>query len=275
MKLNLLIGATLVLGLGSCSTAYRSGQTPDDLYYSPGRSQDEYVQVKEKDDRAYNNNYENGDDYYEDRYLRMRVANRYQWGVLDDYYFNNPYAYNYYGGAFMGSAWNNPWNSYFLWNNFYNPYAFNPGFYHGGGGYYGGGFYGGGGYYGGGFGGHVVNTRVRTPSRPISFNPASYSNGNTRSNNNARNYSRSYINNNNGSRYSNSNGSNSNSGRYNNGYNGSNSGRNNSNSGYQPSNNNNNTPSRSYNPPPSTGGSSSGGSSSSGSTGGGTTRPPR
>src|SRR4051812_16104936 len=125
MKLNLLIGSALLLAMSSCSTAYRSGQTPDDLYYSPGKPQDEYVQANKRDDRSYE-----GDDpddyqtYQEDRYLRMRVANRAQWSVLDDYYFYNPYAYGYYGGAFaMGPGFNSPWSSYHMWNNYYNPYA--------------------------------------------------------------------------------------------------------------------------------------------------------
>ena len=232
MKLNLLIGAVLLVSFSSCSTAYRSGQTPDDLYYSPGRTQDEYVRVDKKDDRSYS-----GDDYYEDRYLRMRVQNRYQWSVLDDYYFNSPYSYNYYGGAFLGRSLYDPWNSYHMWNNFYNPYG---GLYNG---YYGGGMYGGG-FYGGGYGGHIVvgNKGYRNPARPISFNPSSYSTGNNSrpNSNNARSSSRNYYNNNNNnSRYNNSNRSNN----YN--YNNGNTGR--SSNNYQ--NENRSAPERSYNPP--------------------------
>lgn len=261
MKLNLLIGAVLLVSISSCSTAYRSGQTPDDLYYSPGRVQDEYVRVEKNDDRYYD-----GDEYYEDRYLRMRVQNRYQWSVLDDYYFNSPYSYNYYGGAFLGSSFNNPWSSYHMWNNYYNPYG---GFYNGYG-YYGGH----GGYYGGGFGGGpivIVSPRVTAPARPITFNPSSYGTSNPRQNtsnsyyNNSRNNSRNYYNSgNNNSRYNNNN---SNRNSYNNG----NSGRN---SGYESQTRS--TPDRSYNPPASNSSQSSGGSSrSSSGSSSGSTRPPR
>ena len=49
------------------------------------------------------------EDYYEDRFLRMRIEDRYRWSALDDYYFNNTYAYNSYGNY---NSWNSPWNSY-------------------------------------------------------------------------------------------------------------------------------------------------------------------
>ncbi|MET0637537.1 MAG: hypothetical protein ABWZ25_16010 [Chitinophagaceae bacterium] len=268
MKLNLLFGSVLLVTVSSCSTAYRTGQTPDDVYYSPGKAQDEYVKAT-KEDRA-----EEGDDpddyetYAENRYLRMRVANRTQWSVLDDYYFYSPLSYSYYGGAFaLGYGWNNPWSSYHMWNNFYNPYG---GYY--GGGYYGGGYYGGGyhggGYYGGGYYGGGLVTRYRTPSRPVSFNPSSYTNGNRpRGNSNSgRSNGSNYYN---GSRYNNSNGN-----SYGGGSRPSNSGRNNNNSSYEPSRNNN-TPSRSYNP---SSGNQSSGSNSGRSSGGSSTppaRPPR
>ncbi len=65
----LLVLSTAVLG--SCTSAYKTGQTPDDVYYSPARQQDEYVNVKENDDRRYQGN----DEYYDDQYLRMKVHN--------------------------------------------------------------------------------------------------------------------------------------------------------------------------------------------------------
>lgn len=120
MKSSILLLIAGTLAFSSCTTAYKTGQTPDDVYYSPDRPQDEYVRVNNDNDRRYQNDDE---DYYEDRYLRMKVRNRYQWNDLDDYYFyNNRYAYSYYN---TWGYWNNPWNPYLSWNYYYNPYCTN------------------------------------------------------------------------------------------------------------------------------------------------------
>lgn len=255
MKTYIPLLLVLAVAFSSCSTAYKNTQTPDDVYYSPTRPQDEYVRIEKREDRGYRQ--ETSDTYYEDRYLRMRVRDRYRWSALDDFYFNNTYAYNYYG---YSNNWNNPWNNYYAWNNYYNPYYY--------GGYYGGHF--GGNYYGGGIK-YPINT-VR-PSRPVAFNPNSYGNSPSRPANaraqgsnysqyNNRNNSYNSNRNNTGYRYNNSNSSSS---------------RSNNSSYTPPANNNNNnstnTPTRSYTPPASSSSSSSSGSSSGGSSGGG--RPPR
>ncbi len=283
MKSSILF-STIVLAavlFSSCTSAYRAGQTPDDVYFSPTKeAPDEYVQAQ---DRRDNRMYEGSDQYYEDRFLRMRVANRGTWSALDNYYFNSPYGYN----AFMYSdpfMWNSPWNNYWRWNSFYNPYG------HGGLGWYGGGYYGnwaGGGWNSwGGWGGYHPGVVViggggsHQPrvinSRPVAFNRNAYVPG---GNNNARirgnalgnNYQNSNSNRlansyrgTNATGYSNYNNSNSNSGRYNNSYN-NNSSRNNNN--YRSDNYSNNN-SRSYTPPASSNSSSSG-RSSGGSSGGG------
>lgn len=111
MKSTLLILGLATLVLGSCSTAYKSGQTPDDVYYSPVRPQDEYLTSQKEDDRQYRYN----DDYYSDRYLHMKVADRTRWGTLDDWYYND-YRYRRYYPYY------NDWNAYSYWNNYYNPY---------------------------------------------------------------------------------------------------------------------------------------------------------
>ena len=80
MRLYILFLALAALTLGSCTTAYKTGQTPDDVYYSPVRPQDEYVVTQQQDDRYYGGN----EDYYTDRYLRMRLTNPYRWSALDD-----------------------------------------------------------------------------------------------------------------------------------------------------------------------------------------------
>lgn len=234
-----VLAVAVTLTLGSCTTAYKTGQTPDDVYFSPVRSQDEYVTINQREDNEYR-----GNDYYGDRYIRMRMLNRNRWSVLDDYYFDNPYAYNYYGSY---GNWNNPWNSYWTWNSFYNP------------------------YYGGGS--VIIKNPVayKAPSRAVVFNPNSYINNNPVPQ--QYNAKMGYSSPSNGSRpgnntrYNNSNSNNSNYSRSNN----------NSYSG----NNSNSTPSRSYNPTSNSSNSSSSSSSagksssSSSSSSSGSTRPPR
>ena len=85
------IASALVL-LSSCSV-YREGQTPDDVYYSPARTQQgaDYVQADNgrEDGRRYRSRdtYNGYDDYagVDDRWLMMRVRNRSRWSLFDDY----------------------------------------------------------------------------------------------------------------------------------------------------------------------------------------------
>ena len=224
MKSQIFLLALIVAALSSCTSAYKTGQTPDDVYFSPARPQDEYVRVEKQDDRRY----QSRDEYYDDRFLRMRVQNRYRWSALDDYYFNNPYAYNYYG---YSNNWNNPWSDYWTWNNYYNPYC------HQGGGVI------------------IKNPTAYTPppGKPIAFNPSSYVGNNSYQAAGIKGVSSGYYNttrnyNNGGTRYNNSNSNSGSSRSYSNQSN---------NNSYTPSSS---TPSRSYTPSSS---SSSGSSSSS------------
>ncbi len=110
-----------VIVLSSCTTAYKSGQTPDDVYFSPVRQQEEYARVENDDkERRYK-----GDErsYYEeeDRYLRMKVRDRQRWVYLDDYY-RDPYAYKYNRYYNYDNCYCNA-NQY--WNRYYNPYYSN------------------------------------------------------------------------------------------------------------------------------------------------------
>ncbi|HET9823782.1 MAG TPA: hypothetical protein VFP87_00535 [Chitinophagaceae bacterium] len=102
--------------LSGCTSAYKTGQTPDDVYFSPGRQHDEYLTMKDNNDR----NYRSDDEYDNDAYLRMKVHNRVMWSDLDDYYFYNPrYSYSYYNAW----NWNNPFSPFTYWNYYYNPYC--------------------------------------------------------------------------------------------------------------------------------------------------------
>ena len=104
---------SLLIVFASCTSTYKSGQTPDDVYFSPERPQDEYVQVNNNDDRRYMSD----EEYRDDRYLRMKVRNR-RWSTLEDSY---AYGYNYYPSLSYGY---NYWNAVPLWNYYYNPYCY-------------------------------------------------------------------------------------------------------------------------------------------------------
>ena len=96
---------SLAIAFASCTSAYKSGQTPDDVYFSPARPQDEYVRVEKNDDRQYRND----EAYRDDRYLRMKVRDR-RWAMLEDNYYYNYYpTYNYYPSVSLG--YYSPWSA--------------------------------------------------------------------------------------------------------------------------------------------------------------------
>jgi hypothetical protein len=134
-----LITASLLTG---CSSAYQTGQTPDDLYYSPGKDINaSEVRRQNEDEERYQQNVSTIDD----RYLRMKVANRNQWSDLDDFSYWNDMRFNFSPGfntigfnnfqswnmhPNFNSPWNigwntgwnfglgiNPWNSFGGWGN--------------------------------------------------------------------------------------------------------------------------------------------------------------
>lgn len=267
MKYNFLLVALSAVILTSCSTAYRGGQTPDDVYYSPTR---EAGGIAKTDESNRYDKYETYTSSEDDNYLRMRIRNRNRWRTIDDfdYWYNPNYAssfgYSPYG-SFTPYNLNNQlyfnygypsWNTW-GYNNFgpqyYNSWNFHPSPYNS--------YRPIGGYYGGIYT-NAPNVIIKNPvkastsvARPTlnSYRNNEYNN----SNNNRRTLgetlnkvfspNNSGYNNSNNSVYSNRNSS--------------------SNSTYE-------APSRSYTPPASSNSSSS---SSSGATqsSGGSVRPPR
>ena len=136
MKTKYLLLVGLVVILGSCSTAYRSGQTPDDVYYSPvPPAAETYVVTNNSNDR---NSYSARN--AEERTIRRGINDsRYRNTVTFDvgYGYNpfgyNPYAYNSFG--YNPYSYNSfGYNSYgynpYSFNNygkgFYDPYGYNP-----------------------------------------------------------------------------------------------------------------------------------------------------
>lgn len=117
MKPTLLILALIsAAAITGCSTAYRTGQTPDDVYYSAAKPQPEQKD-QDRDEVREDKDQRLDEEYYDDRFLRMKVRNYRQWSNLDDWYYYDKYSsvYSYYYGSF-----NNPYNS---WNYYYNPYC--------------------------------------------------------------------------------------------------------------------------------------------------------
>lgn len=129
-----LLFSSLIAGslLTGCSAVYQSGQTPDDVYFSPGREAAAEVRRNRDDEERYQEYVTTMDD----RYLRMRVANRDRWNTIDNFnYWNDmrydfsPNNYNTFNNSFGRNTWGlqlNPWNigwgnGYGLnaWNNWY------------------------------------------------------------------------------------------------------------------------------------------------------------
>ncbi len=118
-----MIAASLLTG---CSAVYQSGQTPDDLYFSPGKDlSSSEVRKQNNDEERYQQNVSTIDD----RYLRMKVSNRNQWSNLDDFSYWNDMRYNFapnnsyngfnnFYGSGLHSNFNSPWN--IGWNTGWN-----------------------------------------------------------------------------------------------------------------------------------------------------------
>jgi hypothetical protein len=86
-----LLLALSVAAFSSCSTAYKSGQTPDDVYYSPVRPDEESINNDRNDDKRDQATYRPAEDWQ----VRMAIRDR-RWRDLDDYsYDNSPYNYCY------------------------------------------------------------------------------------------------------------------------------------------------------------------------------------
>jgi hypothetical protein len=162
-----IVPAVLLCSIYSCSTYKNSAVTPDDVYYSPGKS------ATPAGTQGSNS------DYYStpnENYVKMRVQDPDKWSYFDDYNYDyyggyspysaySPYGYGggfglsmsygpgFYSPCYGGFGYYSPlsyYNSYYAWNNFYNPY----------------------------YGGVVVingkNTATPSYTRMSNFNPSAY-----------------------------------------------------------------------------------------------------
>ena len=151
---------------GCTSLQQTTAIASDDLYYTPNKPSEELVAQNTEDE------YQDYQNYQDDRYLRLKVANRNRWSGIDDWgYWNDPRYNNSFYPSYMGwnswytgyygSSWYSPFGASFTmgWGG-YNPYSsfgygfgFNDFGYGGLGFGYGGFDYGGFGYGGFGYGG--------------------------------------------------------------------------------------------------------------------------
>jgi hypothetical protein len=106
MNTKLLLALISVAVFSSCTTMYKSGQTPDDVYYSPERT---YGEGKTEERVERNEQY-----YSEDRAIRMGI-NDSRWRYLD-----NDYGYNVYYSPY--NQYYSPYNYGFNHGYYYNPY---------------------------------------------------------------------------------------------------------------------------------------------------------
>lgn len=108
MQPKTLLIALSVVAFSSCSTAYKTGQTPDDVYFSPVRAVE--VTTKQSDDRNQVNRYRREDDYE----ITMSIRDRRWRDFRDDYnYSYSPYNY----------ATCNTFNYGYYYNPYYYPWA--------------------------------------------------------------------------------------------------------------------------------------------------------
>jgi hypothetical protein len=105
MQSKILLFALSVAAFSSCSTAYKTGHTPDDVYYSPVKpvAEKKYTE-KEEDRQQVNNDYE----------ITMAVRDHRWRNFRDDYeYDNSPYNYCYCSCK----------NTGYYYNPYYYPWA--------------------------------------------------------------------------------------------------------------------------------------------------------
>lgn len=127
MTTRIVLLAAAIAGFSSCAT-YRSGQTPDDVYYSPARETEAYVETRRDDEGrvSYSN--------LEDRRIRQQIRDQRFRNFDDDFYWNNPrfsstMGWNTWNNPWGWNSWGSNWNTWSLgwnsWNTWNNPFGWN------------------------------------------------------------------------------------------------------------------------------------------------------
>jgi hypothetical protein len=163
-----------ILGTSCTSLQQSTAIASDDLYATPHATETVRNEERIQDTLSEQYAYQDYQNYQDDRYLRLKVANRDRWSSIDDYgywndpRYNNAYYPSYTGWnswytGYYGASWYDPFGASFAmgWGG-YGPYmnsyyslgwGFNDFAFGGGYGGYGGFGYGGFGYGGFGYGG--------------------------------------------------------------------------------------------------------------------------
>jgi hypothetical protein len=118
MNTKFLLLAFGIAGLTGCATSYKTGQTPDDVYFSPAPKYVEKETVKEERENREDGYYD-----YRDRAVRLKTGNYRRWNSLD-----NPY---YFDGYSYSPSNNYRYNYSYGYSYNYNPYSYNNSGYYG------------------------------------------------------------------------------------------------------------------------------------------------
>jgi len=117
---NWFIYILVIIAFSSCSSVYRTAQTPDDIYYTPATTQS-FKKMEARKENYGSDNYQtiiNKDD----KYLRMKAANRNRWEAIDDYSYWNDSRYDYSTSSpYLSLTYGSP---YYGYGNYYgNSYS--------------------------------------------------------------------------------------------------------------------------------------------------------
>lgn len=131
MKIKYLLIIAIAFVTVSCSTVYKSGQTPDDVYFSPAQDKQEYVVVDENDNRMYGSRSQSLR-HRNDIMLSVSYGNSF--GPYYDPFYSSFYPginYNYPYSPFMkiginsGYSYFNPYDQFYPYSwGYYYPYNY-------------------------------------------------------------------------------------------------------------------------------------------------------
>lgn len=102
MKIKIILFAFSVMAFASCNTAYKSGQTPDDIYYSPARVIEEDNSKEEQKNQA-------STESIEEREIKMKIRDRRWRDLNNDYECNCSYDYHPYKYGYSYGYYYNPY----------------------------------------------------------------------------------------------------------------------------------------------------------------------
>lgn len=126
MSLRILLILTTANAFAACNTTYKSGQTPDDVYYSPAGLVITEARVdKEKEEKQIREDATTRAESYEEREIRMGIRDR-RWRDLNNNYACNcsgdytPYKYGY-GYGYYYNPYYYPAPVYLVTSKYTNP----------------------------------------------------------------------------------------------------------------------------------------------------------